>query len=175
MLLLLCCYMCFFDCKCKSLNRLGENITTKQTQTVIKQKSLEKNIKHRNTGYPALDPTGNKYFSGSGWRIMYFSCFKCVYMCLFDCKCKNLNRLGENIKQKQHRQNIHNTEKLREKQHKTHINTGYPAQDPTANIYHIFIRGGSWAGYPVFLCLLCFSRSFSVSFMFLFNVVSVFA
>ena len=70
------------------------------------------------------------------------------------------------------------TGKLREKHtnnKKKNRNTAYPAQDPTANIYHIFIRGGSRAGYPVFLLCCVFSRSFSCLFMFvmlLFNVVA---
>ena len=37
----------------------------------------------------------------------------------------------------------------------------------SANKYHIFIRGGSWAGYTVFIYVVCFSRSFSVLFMLL--------
>ena len=51
-------YMCFFDCKCKSLNRLGEHIKTTQTKhkETITQKSFEKNITNRNTGYPAHEP-----------------------------------------------------------------------------------------------------------------------
>ena len=73
-------------------------------------------------------------------------------MCLLDCKCKSLNRLGENrTKQKT---NKNKTEKASRKTFKQNRNTGYPAQDPTANIYHIFIRGGSWAGYPI--CCCCF-------------------
>ena len=32
----------------------------------------------------------------------------------------------------------------------------------------MYIRGGSWAGYPVFLFVLCFSRSCYVVFMFYF-------
>ena len=105
-------YMSLFDCKCKSLNRLGEN-RNKQKQTERNrnktEKLREKQKNNKNTGYPALDPTANKYLSGSGWEIMYF-CFLCLmffsklfmffvcfYRCFFDCKCKSLNRLGENI------------------------------------------------------------------------------
>ena len=109
----MCLYVCIcvlFDCKCESSKSLGENIVlflrTKKQQT-IKQKSFEKNIKtntERNTGYPALDPTANKYLSSSGWEIMHFCCFLLlfnvfsrsflmfvlivVYMCFFDCNCK---------------------------------------------------------------------------------------
>ena len=59
---------------------------------------------------------------------------------------------------------------FREKHTRKNRNTEYPTQDreyisnPTANIYHIFFRGGSWAGYPVVLLFYCclFYRSFSV-------------
>ena len=67
--------MCLFDCKCKNLNRLGENIKTKHKETVKQQKSFENNNKNINTGYPALDPTANKYLSGSGWEIMILCLF----------------------------------------------------------------------------------------------------
>ena len=75
-----CFYMSLFACKCKSLNRLGENVKT----TEITQKSFENNDKiSRTTGYPALDPTANKYLSGSGWEIMIL----CFYFYFFFCKC----------------------------------------------------------------------------------------
>ena len=49
----ICFYMCFFDCKCKSFNRLRENIKT--------------------TGHPpAHHSTANTYLSGSGWMICIF-------------------------------------------------------------------------------------------------------
>ena len=57
-------------------------------------------------------------------------------MCLFDCKCNNWNRLGEHITNITQQINIHKTEKLRDKHTTKNINTGYPAQDPTANMYH---------------------------------------
>ena len=34
--MLLCLYMCFFDCKCKSLKRLGEHINIKHIQQTYK-------------------------------------------------------------------------------------------------------------------------------------------
>ena len=58
-----------------------------------REQHLNKNI---HTGYPALHPTANKYFSGSGWEIMYlcfvnlfyvflkaFYVFVCLCMCLY--------------------------------------------------------------------------------------------
>ena len=41
--------------------------------------TLRKILKHRNTGYPALDPTANKYLSGSGWEIYVFFLFVCLF------------------------------------------------------------------------------------------------
>ena len=35
------------------------------------------------TGYPALDPTANKYLSGSGWEIYVFSVFLFFFEFLF--------------------------------------------------------------------------------------------
>ena len=49
--------MCFFDCKCKSFNRLGEN------------------RKNRTCFSPPLDRE-KKYLSGSGWM-------SCIFVCLF--------------------------------------------------------------------------------------------
>ena len=84
----------------------------KQKETEQQQKTTRrKTFKNMNTGYPALDPTANKYLSGSGWEISVFCflfksivvCFpSSFYVCLmflyvfFDCKCKSLKRLGEN-------------------------------------------------------------------------------
>ena len=76
----LCCFLfvyVFFDCKCKSLNRLGENIVwlnKKKTErnrnkTEMEQTSFEKNKKNRNTGYPALDPTAKIYIYIYIWYI----------------------------------------------------------------------------------------------------------
>ena len=47
----------------------------------------ENNIqtKTNNTGYPALDPTANKYLSGSGWEISVFSVlFYVVLLVVYD-------------------------------------------------------------------------------------------
>ena len=115
---------CVVLCSGKSLNRLGENRKEKKKKKKI-EKLREKHYIYiyinRHTGYPALDPTANKYLSGSGWEIMYFCCFLFVcfsrssyllflllYVFLFDCKCNSLNRLGENQKK---RKNNKTTEK----------------------------------------------------------------
>ena len=93
--------------------------------------------KNRNTGYPALDPTKNKYLSGSGWEMMYLCfvslfcvfleavyVFVCFYKCFFDCKCNSLNRLGEN-----RQTNRNETEKLREKQTQQKYRISSPRPD----------------------------------------------
>ena len=40
-------------------------------------KNSKTNSNNINTGYPALDPTANKYLSGSGWEISVFFVFLC--------------------------------------------------------------------------------------------------
>ena len=113
--LFVCCvvYCVVFRQTLKNIRRTHKQ---KHKETEQKQKSSKKNINNnRNTGYPALDPTANKYLSGSGWEISVLfvlclllcfvcvlwvvMCFICVYMWCFDCKCKSLKRLGENKKQ----------------------------------------------------------------------------
>ena len=47
-------------------------------------KNSKTNSKSINTGYPALDPTANKYLSGSGWEIyVVFFCFS-VFLFSFE-------------------------------------------------------------------------------------------
>ena len=50
----LCFCMCLFDCKCKSLKRLGENITNRKKHK-NNRKQLNKK-KNRNTVFPAHEP-----------------------------------------------------------------------------------------------------------------------
>ena len=87
------------------------------------------------TGYPALDPTANKYLSGSGWEISvlffmfsfyYFYVFRfffellylcCCYMRLFGCKCKSLNK--KNMRKYKNNRKKHTTN--RTTQRKTEI------------------------------------------------------
>ena len=103
--------MCFFDCKCKSLKRLGENKNNRKKHKQKHENSKE-NRQNRNTGFPAHEPprkiniskglAGRFLFSCFSffyvflWVFMFFFFF--VFMCFFDCKCKSLKRLGENIK-----------------------------------------------------------------------------
>ena len=50
-------YICVFDCKCKSLKRLGENIQNIKKHKQNKQNNSKENIQqNRNTGYPAHEP-----------------------------------------------------------------------------------------------------------------------
>ena len=98
--------------------------------------------------------------------FMFFSkllmLFICFHMCCFDCKCKSLNRLAENRKTKRNR---NNTEKLREKQKKQQK---YRISSPRGFVDNdIFICGGSWAGYPVFLLFYVFLEAFLFYCMFL--------
>ena len=46
-------FICFFDCKCESLNRLGENRKARNRNTTEKLREKQNN---RNTGYPAHEP-----------------------------------------------------------------------------------------------------------------------
>ena len=41
--------MCFFDCKCKSLNRLGENIKRKKSELFCLIKEKKKKLKKEKT------------------------------------------------------------------------------------------------------------------------------
>ena len=92
----------------------------------------ENNIqtKTNNTGYPALDPTANKYLSGSGWEI---SVFLFLYM-FFDCKCKSLKRLGENIN---NRKKLKNNRKTQRKTETTEIQDIQPSTRPRINISQV--------------------------------------
>ena len=99
----------------ESLGIIFPTFPKKLKKTRRNRKNSKTNGNNINTGYPALDPTANKYLSGSGWEISVFYvfvyvfllsfCVLCFYVCLFDCKCKSLKRLGENIKQnKKHKE-----------------------------------------------------------------------
>ena len=117
---------------CKSLKRLGKNKHKSKHKTNTHKKHSRKKTQHTtNTGPPAHH-FAEVFFC---FRLLCL-CLFCLYLCFFDCKCKSLNRLGENIKQQQT-----NSEKLRE--HQKNIDTGSPAQDPTANKYIRFRLGNN--------------------------------
>ena len=100
----------------------------KQKETEKQQKNSKENKKNRNTGFPAHELPRIKRTNYSrrfvGWKscLLFFMfsfeffCFFCFYLCFFDCKCKSLKRLGENIKQTE--RNRKTTEKLEGKQKK---------------------------------------------------------
>ena len=80
---------------------------------------------------------------------------------------QKLNKIRRTHYNKKNRK--HQTKQKSFEKNRNNRNTGYPAQDPTANIYHIFIRGDSWAGYPVFMLFMFCSKLFC--FILLFPVV----
>ena len=82
-------------------------------------------------------------------------CFRLVYLSFCICNRKNT---CNNITKKNTR---------RQKKHK------YIISQPEPEKYLFAV--GSWAGYPVFLFVLCFSRSFSGLSMFLYVFVFIFA
>ena len=87
--------MCVFDCKCKRLKRLGENIT-KQKETYKKHKQLEE--KQNKTKIqdiqPSTRPRKKNISKVPAGRFMFFPPF---FICVvFNCKGKSLKRLGEN-------------------------------------------------------------------------------
>ena len=49
---------------------------------------------NESTGYPALDPTANKYLSGSGWEISVFCFYVFMFLCVslsYMCVCLIVN------------------------------------------------------------------------------------
>ena len=54
--------------KCNSSSRERPRCGQKETETTTEQLKEKQKKQNRNTGYPALDPTTNKYLSGSGWE-----------------------------------------------------------------------------------------------------------
>ena len=101
----------------KLKQKLGENTKTTERNITTNRNNSKKN---RNTGFPAHEPPRkiniSKGLAGICFFFLYFIllfclfvlCFPysfyvvvCCYMCCFDCKCKSLKRLGENINKKQ--------------------------------------------------------------------------
>ena len=97
--------------------------------------------------------------------VVLEACYACfsssVFICVFfDCKCKSLNRLGEN-KHKHRETNI--KQKSFENQHKTTRNTGYPAHEPP-RIYIVYLFAQVRGLDILYLC--CLLRFFSKLFCF---------
>ena len=94
-----CCYMCFFDCKCKNIKILGENSKTTERHRQQKHKNSKENINNKtlkqnrkNTNLPAR-PLDKFIFRGGSWAgnhvfmcflfsLELFCCFS-VSFCLF--------------------------------------------------------------------------------------------
>ena len=67
----------------ESLGIIFPTFPKKLKKTRRNMKNSKTNSEHINTGYPALDPTANKYLSGSGWEIYVFLfCFVCFSVVL---------------------------------------------------------------------------------------------
>ena len=91
--------MCCFDCKCKSLKRLGEN-RNKNKETETKHKNSKKNSKNRNTGFPAHEPPRKINISKglAGIFLFFYVCcmfslellcfvmFVCVFLSIVNAK-----------------------------------------------------------------------------------------
>ena len=69
--------------KCNSSSRERPRCGQKETETTTEQLKEKQKKQNRNTGYPALDPTTNKYISGSGWETMYMLLFFCFVIYVF--------------------------------------------------------------------------------------------
>ena len=160
--------MCCFDCKCESLNWLGENIN-KQKETNQKQKSFKKNKKQQKYRISSPRTTQNISAEVRGLDILYF-CSVCfmffsklfwLLFCFFlFCLCFRLVYLSFCI------YNRNNTYKNRTNIKSFEKNKKNIISQPEPERYLFAV--GSRAGYPVFLfCFFCFSRSFSVVFLFL--------
>ena len=130
--------MCFFDCKCKSLSRLRENL--------LKEK----------TGHPpARHSTANKYLSGSGWMSCVFVCFSrrlclCVWFLLESFRVymrKSSKRQCKNKKEKRNKKKTTFDKKKTKK--KTEIQLIQP--EPERYLFAVEWWAG---GCPV--CLFCF-------------------
>ena len=76
----------------ESLGIIFPTFQKKLKKTRRNSKNSKTNGNNINTGYPALDPTANKYLSGSGWEISVFFFYKCfsvvllfVFLLLYVC------------------------------------------------------------------------------------------
>ena len=79
---LLCFYMCFFDCKCKSLKRLGKNRKKTERNIKKKQKNSKENRKNRNTGFPTHEPPRINRTNYSRRFVGWKSCISVFYVFL---------------------------------------------------------------------------------------------
>ena len=145
----------FFDCKCKRLNRLGENIQTQHNQKT--------DIHY----FPA--GTWDIFIIGrvEGWIsciyvflcfcleafLLYLCSFCDVFVCMFSPSLFQLLHL-QSTKTHNNRNNIRSFEKKTQNKLTTHK---YIISQPEPDQYLCSV--GSRAGYPVFLCLYkCCSR-----------------
>ena len=160
-----CVCMCFFDCKCKSLKRLGENIkTTERNRKTTEQ--LEEQHKQQQYRISSPRTSANNlcdlFAEVRGLEILYFCCFLMfffeylcfVYVSFFFKKCFRLVFLSFCI---YNRQNTYKnrTQHKNSKENITTNQTNINNRNLPARPLEIFIfRGGSWAGNPVFVVVV---------------------
>ena len=91
---LLCVCVCFVDCKCKRLNRLGENIKNKTLTTTLTRTNRKASRKKHKTEIQDIQPTNlREYISYIySWRFVgWISCMSVLFVyvfleaCLFYC------------------------------------------------------------------------------------------
>ena len=188
MSLFVCLYTCFFDCRCKRLNRLGEN---KHNNKNIK--ASRKTLKTKQTEIQDIQPRTRPrinvidlFAEVRGLDILYL-CFFCVFMffvledciyiyiyiCIyFNTKCVVCFRLVYFsfciYNRTKTYTNRNNRKILRRKQTNKHTHKNIYTLFPSRNLRDIYSRSGPGLD----ILYLCFSRSFSV---FVFVCCSVFA
>ena len=104
--------------------------------------------------------------------VCFVLCLFCCYMCLFDCKCNNLKRLGENNKhrKKQNKQQKNSKESISTK-HKYRISSPRTSANKSHKLF-AEVRGLD----ILYFCSFCFSSSFYVVVVVMFlSVFAVFA
>ena len=73
-------YMCFFDCKCKSLKRLGENIKKNDRKKHKQNRTTKGKQKNINTGYPAHEPPR---INRTNYSRRFVGWIYCIYVFMF--------------------------------------------------------------------------------------------
>ena len=171
-----------FDCKCKNLKRLGENINTNKTKN--RQLREQHKKENRTTGYPAHEPPRiyvsyiySRRFVGwmsciSVFVYVFLEAFLFLFVYFCFCLCFRLAFLSFCIYNRQNIYNNINKQKYKKLRYKynniKHINSLFPSR----NLRYIYSRSGRGLDI-LYFCCLCFSRSFVFCFLFCVVFLSV--